>query len=257
MKIRGILFAGLLAATCLTAAPIDITTGIITGAGIFLPRQTYTDGAAIGFPVWVFLENKTYGAQLVPPGSGEKNESFAAVLGNRQFGFASAVSTGAAALEVGVDNSLRTPGAYISFARYYTTLKNNTDQEVNLDFHFVVEPGELTIRGIRDGDTAHLRAGGFIDFRLLSPSGPFGGTYDETTGRLFDYYAEIFFDDFMTHSNLPVFLAEKTPTLLSFGTERLTDHVSLPTIPGRGELTVYYDMYAHLNVIDSEVGAWR
>jgi len=54
------------------------------------------------------------------------------------------------------------------------------------------------LRGIRDGDTAHLRTGGFLDYRLLSPSGPFGGTYDETTGRLYEYYADIDFDDRMT-----------------------------------------------------------
>jgi hypothetical protein len=255
VTLRWIIFLNLLAVGNVIAAPIDIATGIITGAGVYLLRQDYKDGAEITtFPVWAFLENKTYGAQLVSPGSSEKNESLAVVEGNKQLGFASAVSTGAAALEVGVENNLRNRGSYISFARYYTKLKNNTDQELNLDFHFVVEPGELTIRGIRDGDTAHLRAGGFIDYRLLSPAGPFGGTYDETTGRLYDYYADIDFDDRITGSKLTASFFRNEESLLSLGTERLAAKVSLPTIPGRGELTVYYDMFAHLNVLDFEVG---
>lgn len=255
MNTRWILFLYFLVTGNIVAAPIDITTGIVTGAAVYLLRQDYKDGAEITtLPVWTFLENKTYGAQLVTPGSSEKNESFAAVEGNRQLGFASSVSTGAAALEVGVENNVRSRGSHISFARYYTILKNNTDQEINLDFHFVVEPGELTITGIRDGDTAHLRAGGFIDYSLLRPSGPFGGTYDETKGRLYDYYADIGFDDRITGSKLTASFFRNEESLLSLSTERLAAKVSLPTIPGRGELTVYYDMFAHMNVLDFEVG---
>ena len=255
MNSRWMILLSVIAAGNAAASAIDITTGITTGATILLQGVSYSDGADITtFPVWTFLQDKTYGAQLVSPGSSEKNESFAAVAGSRQFGFASAVSTGAAALEVGVVDSLRTRGAYISFARYYTTLKNNTDQELKLDFHFVIEPGELTILGVRDGDTAHLRAGGFIDYRLLSPSGPFGGTYDETSGRLFDYYADIDFDDRITGSNMVAAYFLNQTTVYSVGTERVVDMVSLPTVPGYGELTVYYDMYAHLNVLDGEVG---
>jgi hypothetical protein len=172
----------------------------------------------------------------------------------RQLGFASAVSTGKGALEVGVENGLRFPGAHLAFSRYYTTIKNNTDQEVGFDFPFVIEPGELTLLGVRDGDTAHLRVGGFIDYRLLSPSGPFGGTYDESTGRVFNYFAEIGFDDSPDAANLSMVLLVKQPTELSFATAGYSGHVSLPTIPAFGELTVYYDMYAHMNVLDSEVG---
>jgi len=172
----------------------------------------------------------------------------------RQLGFASAVSTGKGALEVGAENGLRFPGAHIAFSRYYTTIKNNTDQEVEFDFPFVIEPGELTLLGVRDGDTAHLRVGGFIDFRLLSPAGPFGGTYDESTGRLFDYFAEIDFDDSPNAANLLMVLLVKQSTERSFATAGYNGHLSLPTIPAFGELTVYYDMYAHMNVLDSEVG---
>jgi hypothetical protein len=49
-------------------------------------------------------------------------------------------------------------------------------------------------------------------------------------------------------------LLVKQPTELSFATAGYSGHVSLPTIPAFGELTVYYDMYAHMNVLDSEVG---
>src|SRR5262245_38623195 len=123
MKTQWIVAASLLVSTTSVAAPIDITTGITTGAAVLLPfQQDYKDGAEItSFPVWTFLENnRPYGAQLVPPGSSDKNESFAAVAGNKTLGFASAVSTGAAALEVGAENNLRALGTFISFARYHT-----------------------------------------------------------------------------------------------------------------------------------------
>ena len=56
----------------------------------------------------------------------------------------------------------------------------------------MIEPGELTIEGtLKPNDNAHARAGAFADFRLLTPN---GGNYDESTGRLFDYFADIAFD---------------------------------------------------------------
>ena len=74
-----------------------------------------------------------------------------------------------------------------------------------------------------------------------------------TTGRLFDYFAEIGLDDRITGSGLTASYFINRQTELSLGTSRLASKVSLPTIPGYGELTLYYDMFAHLNVVDAEV----
>lgn len=258
MIIRTISVMALLVASHAHAAPIEFTTGITTGAFIFHSQTLqFQDGAPITeFPIWLFLEHtRPYGAQLVPVGSPDKNESFAAVAGNRQLGFASAVSTGDGVIEVGAVNGLRAAGTHLAFSRYYSTIKNNTDLELNFNFDFEVQPGEATIYGIRDGDTAHLRAGAFIDYSLLSPSGPFGGTYAETTGRLFDYFIDIDFDDTFTASaNASPLLLVRNSFELAYASGRYTNSVRLPVIPARGELTIYYDMYAHLNIMDAEVG---
>ena len=47
MKKQWLVFSSLLAAANVVAAPVDITTGITTGAGIFLLSQDYKDGAEI------------------------------------------------------------------------------------------------------------------------------------------------------------------------------------------------------------------
>jgi hypothetical protein len=257
MRKLSLLIMILLPAARAMADEVVFTTGIITGAAVFHNNLTLEDGADFTFPISEYLANKTYGAQIVPTGSNEKNESYVQVVPlSKSFGFASSVSTGAGALEVGVENGRRLAGTHVAFSRFYTTIKNNADRELDLDFFFTVEPGSLAIRGIRNGFlTAHARAEAFIDYRLLSPSGPFGGTNDETTGRLFNYFVDIDFDDTVTRSgNANVTLLENDQFLLSYATAKLADSVALPIIPGRGELTVYYDMYAQLGISPNEVG---
>lgn len=254
--------AGLFA-NAAVAAPIDFTTGISTGATVpqldaSLPNQTV---GAIERPIPDYLANKQYTAQIVPTGSSEKSESFIPLMGDRQFGFASALSDGRGALEVGVVNERRVRGFYGAVSRYYTTIKNNTEEPIEFDFFFVVEPGELGVLGIRGTNggagTAHARVQATIEYLLRSPAGPFGGTYDETTGTLFDYFVDIDFDSRLTQSdNATVALLEKNDQELRYKTAKLADSVALPVIPGFGELTIYYDMYASLSVLPFEVGGY-
>ena len=153
-----------------------------------------------------------------------------------------------------MDNGLRDQGFHIAFSRYYTTVKNNSDTELDYELVFLIEPGELTLHGIRHADNnAHLRAEAFVDYRLLTPN---AGTYDESTGRLFDYFADMAPDDTMTWSDnaAPTLLA-RNDTTLSYATSGLRRTLSLPTIPAFGELTVYYDMYVSSNTIRPELGS--
>ena len=259
-KVCWLPIAAALIAVDTAAAPIDFTTGISTGAILLhtvaaIPNQKV---GTIETPIADYLTNKTYTAQIVPTGSTDKSESFAAVLGDRTLGFASALSDGRGALEVGVRNDRRFAGFYGAVSRYYTTIKNNTDEPLDFDFFFVVEPGELGVLGIRNGfSTAHARVDASIEYLLRTPSGPFGGTYDETTGTLFDYFVDIDFLDRQSHSdNADVILLVKNDFELRYESARLADSVALPTIPAFGELTVYYDMYAALSIIPFEVGGY-
>jgi hypothetical protein len=207
------------------------------------------------------VDSRPYTAQIVPTGSDETNESFVAIAGDRQLGFASALSTGAGALEVGAENGLRFNGFHTAFSRWFMTIKNNTDGDIGFDYFFHILPGEVTLLGGRDDDlkTAHLRAEAFIDFLLLSPKEDDPGTFDETKGRLFDYFLD--FDDFnktsdfQTHSPNASVLCVNTTLTNRCTSLALDGRVALPTIPGRGELTVFYDMFAHMNVIKNEKGA--
>lgn len=258
-KLSWLPIATVLTAASVDAAPIDFTTGISTGAILLYAGSAPPDQkvGAIDTPIATYLANKTYSAQIVPTGSTDKSESFAADLGDRQNGFASALSDGRGALEMGVRNDRRTAAFYGAVARYYTTIKNNTDGELEFDFFFVVEPGALGVLGIRDGSTAHARVDASIEYLLRSPSGPFGGTFDETTGKLFDYFVDVDFDDRQTQSdNANVVMLVRNDFELSYKSAKLADSVTLPTIPAFGELTVYYDMYASLSVIDFEVGGY-
>lgn len=240
-------------------APIDFTTGIISGVRLVQGPFNLQEGAYLDSPLIQLAEARPYTAQIVPTGSDEKSESLVRLVGNRNFSQSSAVVTGAGALEVGTRNDLRVVGLHSAFSRWYTTIKNNTDDEIDFDFFFSILPGEVTLLGGRDQHTAHLRAEAFIDYQLLSPKEDDPGAYDETKGRLFDYFID--FDDFNkshdieTHSPNASVLCINT-TLTNRCTSLAFDgKVNLPTIPGRGELTVFYDMFAHMNVFRNEKGA--
>lgn len=244
------------------AAPIDFTTGISTGVTLpqlnpSLPNET---AGAIERPIPDYLVNKQYSAQIVTTGSAEKSESFLPLAGDRQNGFASALSDGQGALEVGVVNDRRGRGFFGAVSRYYTTIKNNTDEPIEFEFFFVVEPGEFGVLGTRASPgfgTANARVEASIEYLLRSPSGPFGGTYDETTDTLFEYFAGIEFNGDLVHSdNATVGELERSETALRYKTAKLASSVDLPIIPPFGELTIYYDMYASLSVLLFEVGGY-
>jgi hypothetical protein len=249
----GFALATALIAQELAAAPVDITTGIATGV-LYLTStsEDLSDGLQITQPYQDYLKNKEYTAQIVPSGSDERSEPFAAINGMRDFGFGSAVSDGKGAVEVGVFNTTRTTGFWIALSRYYTTIKNNTEEELEFDFFFKIEPGELAIDDIRSDFTANARVEATIDYLLLTPV---GGTNDESTGQLLDYFADIAFDGDVTKSpNADLTLVEKNDFKLLYVTEPLASSVSLPTIPGFGELTFYYDMFAVFSSVRFEVG---
>jgi len=246
------------------AAPIFVisTTGITTG--VFILHNAgpsdleYKDGAEYTglfkqTPAEFLAETRPYSSQVVSLNSPEADVSFAAVGGNRRFGFASALATGDLVPQVGVENGLRSQGFHLAFSRYYTTIKNNSDQDLAYDLVLLIQPGELTLRGIRhENNNAHLRAEAFVDYRLLTPN---GGSYDESTGRLFDYFADMALDNTISHSaNVAPTLVELTDTTLSYATPGLRRSLSLPTIPAFGELTVNYDMYTSLNTLRPELG---
>jgi hypothetical protein len=242
-----------------TAAPIDLTTGIITGARIEQASLALSDGANMFSPLVQLVTSRPYTAQIVPTGSDEKNESFVAVAGNRDLGFASSLATGAGALEVGVENGLRFEGFHSGFSRWFTTIKNNTDEGVFFGFFLSMPPAEVTLLGGRNERTAHLRAEAFVDYRLLTPNEDDPGTFDETRGRLFDYFLD--FDDlnkssdFQTHSPNASVLCVNTSLTNRCTSLPFEFTVVTPNIPARGELTLFYDMFAHSDVRRNEKGS--
>ena len=259
MTLRFILYMAVFLTPRAIAAPIDFTTGVITGARIEQGSFNLRDGAFLFSPLVQLVESRPYTAQIVPTGSDGKNESFVAIAGNRDLGFASALATGAGALEVGAENGLRFNGFHSAFSRWFTTIKNNTDGEVQFDFFFSILPGEVTLLGGRNEKTAHLRAEAFIDYELLSPDEGDPGTFEETKGRLFDYFID--FDDlnktrdFQTHSSNASVLCVNTSLTNRCTSLAFDGSVRLPVIPGRGELVFFYDMFAHVLVPRNEKGA--
>ena len=248
----------LMAAAGVRAAAIDYTTGLATGV-LFLGGRLpeLRDGLQLQFPIVDYMANKSYTSQMVPINSDEKSEAFAAVAGNKSLGFGSAVSNGHGALEVGVEDGLRSGVFWWAVSRFFVTIKNNTEEDHTEKFFYTIEPGELGILGVRHDLTTHVRVDAAIDYRLLSPEGPFGGTFEETTGRLMSFFVDIDFDDTLTHStNASVILLSRTFTELIYATAGLRDSIVLPTIPAHGELTIYYDMYSLLDSRRAEVGGY-
>ena len=238
----------------LAAAPIDFTFGIASGV-LYVPfhqGETLRDGLEITTPFPDYVQNKSYSAQIVGPGSNERNEAFVALAGDRNRGFGSALTGADGTMEVGVFNEIRDRSYWAAISRSYMTIKNNTDEEIDFDFFYEIEAGELAVRGIRSDHTARARIEATIDYVLLTPN---GGTYDETTGNLLHYFAGIEFDNFLTHSsNAIVTLKQRDTFNLVYGTEKLKGNFPLPTIPAYGQLTYYYDLFSTLNVQRFEIG---
>jgi hypothetical protein len=254
---NGLVIIATLLSAGLHAAPIDITHGMITGALLATRSVDQSQGIPIEFPVWDWILDKSYTHRVVGYRGDEKDQSYVGLGPTRDYGFASAAVTGLGALEVGVANPIREAGGGVAVSRYNFRIKNNLDEPIAYLFEFFIERGLLEINGIRSDHTAHARVEAMIDYALLTPAGPFGGHYDETTGRLFSYYADIGFDNWLTHSdNATVTLFEKNDFTLRYSIDPYQGRLRLPEIPAHGEITVFYDMYSHLNIQRFEVGGY-
>jgi hypothetical protein len=259
MKSRLILVIAVLAGAHALAAPIDFTTGIVTGARLTVGPDVFTDGLIITGVIQDYLTtNRPYSAQLVPTGStNEINESFVQfqLLGNQ--GFSSAVGNGAGSLEVGVERNLFSNGENLVVSRWYTTIKNNTDEDVHFGLYLDFEEGRVEIKGTRfpsERSRAHIFA--MVDYLLRTPD---AGAYVDTTGRLYTY--DVLLTNEGPNGTLvtsptvePLITDLSTASILAYRVEPFLLDLGavVPAIPGRGELTIYYDMYAYFNNFGGE-----
>ena len=259
LRLRWHVVAALILSPCLKAAPVDFTTGLITGAHVNTRSSggVQSQGIEIEYPVWDWILDKDYTHRVVEYNGNERDESYVGLGPTRDYGFASGTATALGDIEVGAANPIRTMGGMIGVSRYNFRIKNNLDEPIAYLFEFYIHRGLLEVNGIRSDHTLHARVEAMIDYVLLSPAGPFGGHYDETSGRLFNYYADVGFDSRLTHSdNANVTLFEKNDFTLRYSVDPYRGQLWLPEIPARGEITVFYDMYAHLNVQRPEVGGY-
>jgi hypothetical protein len=213
--------------------------------------DVFRDGFEIAGAIQHYLTtNRPFSdAQIVPTGStSDINESFVqfGTSGNRSF--SSAVANGAGALEVGAERKVFTNGSNLAVSRWYTTIKNNTDEDVHFDLSLDFEEGRVEIQGTRfpvERSRAHIFA--MVDYLLRTPN---EGVYVDTTGRLYTYDVLLTNEGrngtLVTSPSVEPFLTDlSTSSILSYRVDPfLLNLGSVPTIPGRGELTLYYDMYA-------------
>ena len=183
----------LLLSLSLHAAPVDITTGLITGAHVNTRSSggVQSQGIEIEYPVWEWILDKQYTHRVVQYSGNEKDESYVGLGPTRDYGFASATATGLGDIEVGAANPIRTMGGIIAASRYNFKIKNNLDEPISYLFEFYIHRGLLEVNGIRSDHTLHARVEAMIDYVLLTPAGQFGGHYDETSGNLFNFYADV------------------------------------------------------------------
>lgn len=234
------------------ADPFDFiqqTYGVNTGVRlVFGPNGDLSDGLPVTFPVGNYLADKRYTAQVVNPLTGEKNESYAAYeLAGQPRGFGSAVASGTT-LEVGVDSQIGQYGSGAAVSRMSLTIKNNHDDRSLdlLEFTFEIPEGLVEITDFSRQFLGQSQVGATIDYLLKSPSGPFGGTWDETTGQLFEFNVNLDIERQLTHSaNASVReIGSSNPFYVGYEIQAYRDTLRLPEIPPLGELTLYYDMYA-------------
>lgn len=230
----------------LIATQYGVNTGVLLVVG---SSTTFTDGLPLTRPIDDYLANKTYSAQIVQPGSGEQSEAYAQVSPtNKAIGFGSALADGRN-LEVGTD--MRTGVFYAGFAvsRMSLTIKNNHDDRslTALEFAFELPAGHVEVTDFaRQFLGTHARVQATIDYRLLSPEPPFGGTFEETTGQLFNYWVDLGPRAELTHTSTASVqgFTNSGGALIYYAIDPYADTLHLPIIPPRGELTLFYDMYA-------------
>jgi hypothetical protein len=240
---------GLAVASIAHGAPIDFTTGISTSVVRSGRSGNMTDGAEVQFPIWDHVLNKAYTAQIVPTGSSvEESESYVQVdPTEKQYGFASAFANGEPVLEVGVQDYMFSQQINVALARYYTTIKNNTDEEIGFDFYFVIPAGNVEINGTRFADryTARARVEATVDYLLRTPD---GGTYVDTRAQPFKMYVETTNESrrgTIDHSSNITVGDLSDDRILYYKMAKYEGMVDLPIIPAYGELKIYYDMYAY------------
>jgi hypothetical protein len=230
-------------------APIDFTTGISTGVLRIDRSSSTSDGETIDLPIWEHIKNKIYSAQVVPTGaSTRESEAYVqAVPTDKEYGFASAFANGEPVLEVGVQDYMFSYHGSAALARYYTKIKNNTDEEVGFDFFFVIPAGNVEIKGVRfnGGYSTHARVEATVDYFLRTPD---LGTYIDTTGQPFRMFVDLTNEGrqgTVEHSPNITVGNLSNDSVLYYKMAKYQGMVDLPVIPAYGELTVYYDMYAY------------
>jgi hypothetical protein len=231
----------------LIAQTYQVGTGVLVGVGTNLFKNGKLD---VTLPVPDYLAVKGFSSgQFVTPGGPDKSEAYLQLSPtNKDIGFASAQGSGNT-LEVGVD--LRTSVTQVGTAvsRLMMTIKNNFDDRslTALEFDFTIPEGRVEYTDFSQKFFGvHSRVQAMIDYSLLSPSGPFGGTYDETTGQLFNYWVDLDDEKYLTQTSTASVTGFTSPSgsRIVYFIDPYSGTLRLPIIPPRGELTIYYDMYA-------------
>lgn len=259
------------AAPCLLAPPvkaepfdlIQFSYEVNTGVRLVFGPLDLSDGAPITFPIHDHLATRPYTAQPIVLGSSDRNESYLEyVAGHPASGFASAQAD-AGTLEVGIDKQNGAPGTSVAISRMNVTIKNHVeDRSLDLlEFSFEIPAGHIMITDFAesfDFTRGHVHAS--IDYLLKSPAGPFGGTWDETTGDLFDYFVLVEGTGQAPPRQVEATSSGHARVTTNFDRNRIRADIGayegtlrLPSIPPFGELTVYYDMYAVLSTARAEV----
>lgn len=259
LKLKSATLAALVAVTLVAADALDAAADPLdviplqygVASGVMLLGNGQPDrslGLDLAFPVWNYVNDKEYTFQQITPGTGESNDSYLQIGFNKSFGFASAYAD-ADTLEVGHESNTGGSHAGAAVARMNLWIKNPyQDRSLDtLDFHFEIPEGRVEVTDFsRRFEGFRARVGATIDYTLLSPAGPFGGTYDETSGNLLDYYVDI--DDHgrtLRSANTTVYnLDPGAGSRLGWGIDAYSGTLRLPEIPPLGELFLYYDMYA-------------
>jgi hypothetical protein len=232
----------------------------------------------VGFPNDV-LANKNYTALVGQLGNAaDRHETYVEGYGLLGKQMASAVVDASGHMEVGVDGFIHGSGRALS--RFALTVKNQGDEPLQLDFAFSFLPGEVLVYDphrfpATDPRRVESQVFARIDAVLSTPAGPFGGTYDVTEHRLFDFHVGLYGGNFyggichVVIDECPGIALDHTPNAAglltelfmpaqsSFGyaIEGFSGQVALPDIAPYGELTVYYDMLARVHG-HAEGGGW-
>lgn len=255
MKLVRLIIAAGVILKAASGAAIDFTTGINTGVEI-KAGSVFRNGMVLEHPLEDFLAKRPYTAQIVPTGSdADISEAYVQLFQNKGAS-GSALANGKGALEVGVQSNEIGLNTHYAVSRYYTTIKNNTENELDFDFFFQIQDGRLVIEGTRYANaSASASFQAKIDYFLRTPD---EGTYIDSTGSLFNYWAYLSNQGrhgMFEHSANVTSRNGSDNYTLYFYTAPYQGKVELPTIPGYGELTIYYDMTAIFRNVSENRGA--